>query len=172
MRFDILNAAKIRMLFFWVACFQMKMGTACFRDSQVPTYEPEQRHNPEEQHRHLHRRGNLRPHSIQPIVSECTHQYKAFCLTGTEYASLASDGVSLQSREHLDRDTGPDGSGTSGPGSELRVHVTCTVNKGRSINEVGMTVRITVLDEDDNPPVAQMDEHILSGIILEEVRAI
>jgi hypothetical protein len=35
-----------------------------------------------------------------------------------------------------------------------------------------MTVRITVLDEDDNPPVAQMDEHILSGIILEEVRAI
>jgi hypothetical protein len=96
-------------------------------------------------------------------------KYKFFLQTGTEYASLGRDGVSLQSREHLDRDTGPNEGGTLGPGPELRVHVTCTVNRGRSISEVGMTVRITVLDEDDNPPVAQTNRHFLNGSQLKEV---
>jgi hypothetical protein len=89
--------------------------------------------------------------------------------TGTEYASLGRDGVTLQTREYLDRDTGPTEDGTLGPGPELRVHVTCTVHREGSISEVGMTVRITVLDEDDNAPVAQANMHFLNGSQLMEV---
>jgi hypothetical protein len=80
--------------------------------------------------------------------------------------------VSLQSRENLDRDTGPNKTGTSGPGPELRVHVTCAVKRERSTSEVGMTVRIKILDEDDNPPVAQTNKHVLNGSVLKEVRTI
>jgi hypothetical protein len=83
---------------------------------------------------------------------------------------LASDGVSLQSRVSLDRDNGPGENGTLGPGPELRVHVTCTVGRGRLISEVATTtVRLIVLDEDDNTPTAQINKHWLNGSELKEV---
>ena len=75
------------------------------------------------------------------------------------YVSIASDGVSLQSRESLDRDAGTDDSGTLEPGPELLVHVACTVDRGRSISEVATTVQLIVLDEDDNVPTAQINKH-------------
>jgi hypothetical protein len=37
-----------------------KMGAVCFSEMLVSIYESTRRHNPEEQHRHLHRRDNLK----------------------------------------------------------------------------------------------------------------
>jgi hypothetical protein len=60
----------LTMLLFWVVtpCKLvrlkiLKMETICFSESLVSIYESTRRHNPE-QHRHLHRRENLRSHML------------------------------------------------------------------------------------------------------------
>jgi len=87
-----------------------------------------------------------------------------------DYVSIASDGVSLQTREDLDRDNGPDDKRTLGPGPELHVHVTCTVDRGNSSSEVATTVRLIVLDEDDNIPTAQINKDFWFLSEMKEVR--
>jgi hypothetical protein len=68
----------------------------------------------------------------------------------------------------VDRDTGPDDSGTLGPGPELLFHVTCTLDRGRSINEVAATtVQLRVLDKDDNAPIAQTNKYVWNWSELE-----
>jgi hypothetical protein len=54
----------------------------------------------------------------------------------------------------------------------VRVHVTCTVDRGHSISEVAMTVLLIVLDEDDNAPTAQTNNHFLNGSELKEVSCV
>jgi hypothetical protein len=38
----------------------LRMGTVCFSKTLVSTYKSSQRYSPEEQHRQLHRRENLK----------------------------------------------------------------------------------------------------------------
>jgi hypothetical protein len=47
--------------------------------------------------------------------------------------------------------------------------VTCTVDRGHSIQEVATTFTLTVLDEDDNAPTAQIDEYFWYWSELKEV---
>ncbi|PSN52170.1 hypothetical protein C0J52_06473 [Blattella germanica] len=64
--------------------------------------------------------------------------------------------ISYNITNGLDRDTRPDGNGTMGPGSEFRVHVSCVLDRGLSLpEEVSLVIPVSVLDEDDNPPVPQ-----------------
>jgi hypothetical protein len=44
------------------------METVCFSETLLSTYESTRRHNPEEQHRHPHRRENLRSHGLREIM--------------------------------------------------------------------------------------------------------
>jgi hypothetical protein len=44
----------------------LKMETVCFSET-LSTYESTLRHNPDEQHRHLHRRENLKSHKVMRI---------------------------------------------------------------------------------------------------------
>jgi hypothetical protein len=43
----------------------LKMETVCISEMLTSTNESTQRQNPEEQHHHPHRRGNLKPHNLQ-----------------------------------------------------------------------------------------------------------
>ncbi|XP_069700695.1 proto-oncogene tyrosine-protein kinase receptor Ret isoform X2 [Periplaneta americana] len=111
--------------------------------------------------------GRLGP----PFVPRmCPHYSLRYNLTnGTEYFSLASDGASLQSREQLDRDTAADGTGSQGPGSKLSVHTTCLLSRGGSgVSKAEATVTVHVLDQDDNPPVAQQLRLLLNSTRLSE----
>jgi hypothetical protein len=47
--------------------------------------------------------------------------------------------------------------------------VTCTIDRGHSISEVATTIRLIVLDEDDNIPTAQINKHWLNGSKLKAV---
>jgi hypothetical protein len=44
------------------------METVWFSEMLVSTYESARRHNPEDQHRHSHRRENLRSHQLVIII--------------------------------------------------------------------------------------------------------
>jgi hypothetical protein len=48
-------------LFFWVVAAALNMKRECFSETLVSIYESTRRHNPE-QHRHAHRRENLKSH--------------------------------------------------------------------------------------------------------------
>ena len=67
------------------------------------------------------------------------------------------ESYSLWSKAALDRDSLPDNStGSRGPGPDFDITVECVVDRGLSIKEtVARSIRVVVLDEDDNPPVPQ-----------------
>jgi hypothetical protein len=53
------------MIFFTTEDVALKMEIVCFSETLVSAYESTQRQNPEEQHRHPHRRENLKSHSSE-----------------------------------------------------------------------------------------------------------
>jgi hypothetical protein len=45
----------------------LKMETVCFTETFVSTYKSKRRYSPKDQHRHLHRCGNLRSYNVYLI---------------------------------------------------------------------------------------------------------
>jgi hypothetical protein len=61
---NIIKTFKISILVFWgvTPSSRLKMKAVCLSEMLISTYEFTRCHNPEEQHRHFHRRENLRYH--------------------------------------------------------------------------------------------------------------
>ncbi|KAJ9588286.1 hypothetical protein L9F63_018338, partial [Diploptera punctata] len=87
----------------------------------------------------------------------CPQQYSiSYNITsGTKYVKLKDE--TLWSKANLDRDAMPNqATGDEGPGPEFDVTIECVVDRGLSLKEtVTKSIRVLVLDEDDNAPVPQ-----------------
>jgi hypothetical protein len=57
----------------WISV--LKMETVSFSETLVSTYFSTWRHNPEEQHRHLHRREIVKSHTLQWVLADF-HMFK------------------------------------------------------------------------------------------------
>jgi hypothetical protein len=90
------HSGTVSMLFCFVTPpLRSKMETVCFSETSVSTYKTARRHNPEEQHRHLHRRENLKSHILGlqfPFRHAADGETKPFC---SNYVTNRQKGVKL-----------------------------------------------------------------------------
>jgi hypothetical protein len=68
MRYSTQNSVFVS----YVTITALKMETICFSETMVPTYESTRRHNPEEEHRQLVRRENLKSPTLTPNALSVT----------------------------------------------------------------------------------------------------
>jgi hypothetical protein len=79
------NRLRVLMLIFWAVTpcglvdryqrFRAEVEAVCFSETLVSTYKSTRRHNSDE-HRHLHGRENIRPHTLQnELKTGCSAQY-------------------------------------------------------------------------------------------------